>query len=131
MPILRDALILRVAAFMTLTILAVVSLPGWGWLAMPVFLFVVLAWSLLSVSSTALVAGLSPENEGEGMGIFNAITSLSGVIGAGMGGWAANRWGYAAIPAIGTIGVGAGFLVFIAARIGSRQEIRERTEVHQ
>ncbi len=77
------------------------------------FLFVVLAWSLLSVSSTALVASLSPENEGEGMGIFNAVTALSGVIGAVLGGWGANLWGYVAIPIMGIIGVGAGFIVLI------------------
>jgi predicted MFS family arabinose efflux permease len=77
----------------------------------------VLAWSLLSVSSTALVASLSPENEGEGMGIFNAVTALSGVIGAAVGGWAANLWGYAAIPIMGIIGVGAGLIMLLAARV--------------
>jgi predicted MFS family arabinose efflux permease len=64
-----------------------------------------------------LVAGLSPENEGEGMGIFNAVTALSGVIGAGLGGWAANLWGYAAIPVIGIIGVSSGFLILALKRL--------------
>jgi DHA1 family tetracycline resistance protein-like MFS transporter len=116
-PIFRDALVLRIAAFLGLALLSAVSTPGRGWLALLFFSFVVLAWSLLSVSSTALVASLSPENEGEGMGIFNAVTALSGVIGAAVGGWAANLWGYAAIPIMGIIGVGAGLIMLLAARV--------------
>ncbi len=131
LPVLRDALILRITAFLALTILAVVSFPGRGWLAMLFFLFVVLAWSLLSVSSTSLVASLSPKNEGEGIGIFNAVTALSGVIGAGLGGWAANLWGYKVIPIMGIVGVGAGFLVLISTQINSHPVIQEREEVHQ
>ncbi|HUI67656.1 MAG TPA: MFS transporter [Nitrospirota bacterium] len=129
--ILRDALVLRIVAFIALTLLAVISFPGRGWLAMMFFLFVVLAWSFLSVSSTALVAGLSPENEGEGMGIFSAVTALSGVIGAALGGWAANQWGYAVIPIMGIIGVGVGFIVLIVTRFNSHPVIQGRKEVHQ
>jgi MFS family permease len=117
LSMLRGALVLRIVAFIVLTLLAVVSFSERGWLAMLFFLFVVLAWSLLSVCSTALVAGLSPENEGEGMGIFNAVTALSGVIGAGLGGWAANLWGYAAIPVMGIIGVSSGFLILALKRL--------------
>jgi MFS family permease len=131
LSILRGALVLRIAAFILLTLLSVGSFSQRGWLAMLLFFFVVLAWSLLSVSSTALVAGLSPKNEGEGMGIFNAVTALSGVIGAGLGGWAANLWGYVAVPVMGIVGVGAGFLVLIATRINSHPVIQEREEVHQ
>ncbi len=131
LPVLREALVLRIAAFFVLTALAMAPFAGRTWLALLFFLFVVLAWSLLSVSSAALVASLSPENEGEGMGMFNAVTALSGVIGAILGGWAANLWGYAAIPVMGMIGVGAGFLVLIFARFNSHPAILERKEVHQ
>jgi DHA1 family tetracycline resistance protein-like MFS transporter len=117
LPILRDALVLRMLAFLVLTVLTIAPLAGRGWPALLFFLVVVLAWSLLSVSSTALVASLSPENEGEGMGIFNAVTALSGVIGASVGGWVANLWGYAAIPVMGIIGVGAGLIILLATRI--------------
>ena len=119
LAVLRDALSLRIAAFFALTVLARLSLPGRGWLALLFFLFVVLAWSLLSVSSTALVAGLSPKNEGEGMGIFNAVTAVSGVIGAALGGWVAGLWGYAAIPIMGIVGVGAGLVVLSTSRLNS------------
>jgi MFS transporter, DHA1 family, tetracycline resistance protein len=131
LPVLRDALVLRIIAFLVLTILASASLPGRGLLALLFFLFVVLAWSLLSVSSTALVASLSSENEGEGMGIFSAVTALSGVIGAAVGGWAASLWGYAVLPIMGIIGVGAGLIVLIIARSNFPTVIPERKEVHQ
>jgi MFS family permease len=116
-PILRDALGLRVAAFLALSLLAIAPLPGRDWLAMLSFPVVVLAWSLLSVASTALIAALSPENEGEGMGIFNAVTAFSGVLGAALGGWVASLWGYVAVPIMGIVGVGAGLIMLLAARI--------------
>ena len=124
LPILRGALALRIMAFLALTLLAMVSFTGRGWLAMLFFLFVVLAWSLLSVSSTALVASLSPQNEGEGMGIFNAVTALSGVIGAAVGGWAASSWGYVAIPMMSMISVALGFLIML--KINYHPEFSEK-----
>jgi DHA1 family tetracycline resistance protein-like MFS transporter len=117
LPILRGALGMRIVTFLALTILAITSLPNRGWIALLSFLFIVLAWSPLSVSSTALISFLSPKNEGEGIGIFNAVTALSGVIGAAVGGWTANIWGYIAIPVIGFVGVSAGFLVTMAKRL--------------
>jgi len=121
--VLRGALVLRLAAFIVLTLLAVVSIHERGWIALLFFLFVVLAWSLLSVSSTALVASLSPKNEGEGMGIFNAVTALSGVIGAVLGGWGADRWGYVAIPVMGIVGISAGFLILVLTKAKSASEV--------
>ncbi len=126
LAVLRDALALRIIAFIALTVFATEPIPGRGWFAMLFFLVVVLAWSLLSVSSTALAAALSPRNEGEGIGVFNAVTSFSGVIGAALGGWAAGQWGYDIIPVMGIVGVAAGFLMVISKRFDSKCE-----EVHQ
>jgi MFS family permease len=122
LPVLREALVLRVAAFLALTLLAIAPLPGRDWLAMMFFLVVVLAWSLLSVSSTALIAALSPENEGEGMGIFNAVTAFSGVVGAALGGWAASLWGYVAVPVMGIVGAGSGLLLLITTSMLSKSK---------
>ena len=69
------------------------------------FVFVVLAWSFLSVSSTTLTARLTPANEGEGMGSFNATTALAGVIGAVAAGGVAGQWGYGAVPILSAVGV--------------------------
>jgi len=64
-------------------------MPPLGWTRMArlaVTIVVILSWSLLSVSGTALTARLSQGEEGEGMGLFNATTALAGVTGAALGG---------------------------------------------
>lgn len=130
LPIFRDALGLRIAAFLALTILAMAPFAVRGWPAMMFFLLVVLAWSLLSVSSTALIASLSPQNEGEGMGLFNAVTALSGVIGAVLGGWVASLWGYVTIPVMGIVGAASGFLIMLI-KFNSHPESQKGEEAHQ
>ena len=77
--VLQTALMVRFLAFVGLLALGLVQIEHRGWLALSAFVLVVLAWSLLSVSSTALVARLSPLGEGEAMGIFNSTTALAGV----------------------------------------------------
>ena len=108
--VLRAALAVRLLAFLSLLVLAVTHF-GQGWVALLLFLFVVLTWSLLSVSGTALTAHLSPVGAGEGMGIFNAATALAGVVGAVLGGWVSGYWGYNAAIALAMTGVAAS-LVF-------------------
>jgi len=105
--VMQAGLSIRLLAFLSLWVIGV-SRFGQGWLALTGFLFIVLAWSGLSVSGTALTAQLSPVGEGEGMGIFNAVTALAGVIGAALGGWVAEGWGYhgALVLAIGGVGLG-------------------------
>ncbi|HTF99554.1 MAG TPA: MFS transporter, partial [Nitrospirota bacterium] len=110
---LRYGLALRIAAFTVLTVLTLLPVPSRGPFAMTFFPVIVLAWSLLSVSSTALVAVLTPQNEGQGMGVFNAVTALSGVIGAAAGGWAASLWGYEAVPVLGGAGAAAGMAIML------------------
>ena len=92
--VLRAALGVRLLAFGSLLVLAMMALDGQRWLALPIFTVVVLAWPLLSVSSTALTAHLSPVGEGEGMGLYKAVSALAGVIGAALAGALAARWGY-------------------------------------
>ncbi|HSB80927.1 MAG TPA: hypothetical protein VLM91_19260 [Candidatus Methylomirabilis sp.] len=87
------ALGVRLLAFLNLLALGFTHPGGGRWLALLAFLFVVLAWSLLSVSGTALTAELSPGGEGQAMGLFNATTAVAGVIGAALGGWVAGRGG--------------------------------------
>ncbi len=129
--VLREGLFLRIIAFLALIIFAIEPIPKRGWFAMLFFLVVVLAWSLLSVSSTALVASLSPESEGAGMGVFNAVTALSGVIGSVLGGWVANTWGYSSIPVMGILGVSAGFIVLLVSRFKYDPVIQIHEEVRQ
>ena len=108
--VLRAALTVRLLAFFGLFFLGMFHfLPGW--LALPGFLFIVLAWSVLSVSGTALTAQISPVGEGEGMGIFNAATALAGVVGAVLGGWVSGYWGYSGAVALAAAGVGIGVVL--------------------
>jgi len=114
--VLRISIGLRLFAFIGLLWLGFSPAAGsLGLLALLAFAFVVWAWSLMSVSGTTLAARLSPVGEGQGLGIFNAITAVAGVLGALLGGWAAGLWGYNAIVllALGgvALGLGLSFLV--------------------
>jgi DHA1 family tetracycline resistance protein-like MFS transporter len=130
--VFQYGLVLRIAAFGALIALPFSALPGRGPIAMLLFLVIVLAWSLLSVSSTALVASLSTQAEGEAMGVFNAVTALSGVIGAGLGGWLAQAWGYGTIPVMGVAGTASGLLIMlILSRRGPLSGPTSTEEVHQ
>jgi DHA1 family tetracycline resistance protein-like MFS transporter len=104
-PVFDAGLGLRLLAFAGLASLAFVSFPAQNWAAMGSFTVVVLSWSLLSVTGTALTARLSDGGEGEALGAFNAITAVAGVAGSSIGGWAANRWGYVAVPIVAAGGV--------------------------
>ena len=112
--VLQAALVVRLVAFLGLLMLGITSFANLGGLSLLGFLFVVLAWSLLSVTGTALAAQFSPAKEGEGIGVFNASTALAGVAGAGLGGGLAESWGYNAVTVIAVVGVFAGLLLTAA-----------------
>ena len=104
--ILRVSLVLRLLAFAGLLWLGFLPVSSaLGFAALATFGLVVWAWSLMSVSGTALAARLSPIGEGQGLGIFNAVTAVAGVLGAILGGWAAGVWGYSAILVLALLGV--------------------------
>jgi MFS transporter, DHA1 family, tetracycline resistance protein len=110
-PILRVSLVMRLVAFVGLFALGYTHFGFQGWLALVSFAFVVFAWSLMSVSGTSLAASLSPVGEGEGMGIFNAVNALAGVVGAALGGWVAGNWGYATTSIVAVAGVTSGLIL--------------------
>jgi MFS transporter, DHA1 family, tetracycline resistance protein len=104
--VLKNAFSLRWLAFISLLGLRFLPLAGRGWLALLCVIVVILSWSMLSVSGTALTARLSQGGEGEGMGLFNATTALAGVTGAALGGWGAEYWGYhmaLGLPVVGIV----------------------------
>jgi predicted MFS family arabinose efflux permease len=114
--LLRAALGVRLLAFGGLLALSMLPLDGQRWLALPLFTVVVLAWPLLSVSSTALTAHLSPVGEGEGMGLYKAVSALAGVLGAALGGALADRWGYGTSLGLAVAGVALALLLSIQIR---------------
>ena len=115
-PILRVSLVMRLLAFVGLFALGFTHFGFQGWLALVAFAFVVFAWSLMSVSGTALAADLSPVGEGEGMGIFNAVNALAGVVGAALGGWVSGSWGYTTTSIVAVAGVTSGLILSLLFR---------------
>jgi DHA1 family tetracycline resistance protein-like MFS transporter len=116
LPVLRVSLLMRLAAFIGVFALGFAQFGFKGWLALIAFAFVVLVWPLMNVSGTALAADLSPVAEGEGMGIFNAANALAGFIGAALGGWVAQRWGYEVSAVVAVVGVTSGFVLSLLFR---------------
>jgi DHA1 family tetracycline resistance protein-like MFS transporter len=114
--VLRLGFGVRVVAFGVIFGLGTVAGNGAGWLALLSFTFVVLSWSLLSVSGTALAADLSMLGEGEGLGIFNGATAIAGTLGAALGGWVAGQWGYATVSILAIVGVALGLALTLAIR---------------
>jgi MFS family permease len=112
--VLTAGLGVRALAFGSLWALGLTSFAGRGGVALLCVVIVVLSWSLLSVSGTALMARLSHAGEGEGMGLLSATTALAGIAGAALGGWAAELWGYRLALALPVIGVGLGLLLALA-----------------
>ncbi len=106
--VLQAGLGMRLAAWGSLLGLGVSPLPGRGWLALLAFVIGVLSWSLLNVSGSELAARYASGAEGEGMGVFNAVSALANAVGAGLGGWVAWRWGYNGATSLALIGAAGG-----------------------
>ena len=114
--VLRWGVGTRLAAYAAMAVLFFLARSLSGFPVLGLFLVVVLAWSALSVASTALVAQLCSAggSEGEGLGVFNAVTAFAGVAGSAVGGWAAAAWSYGSVPIVATAGTAAGLAVLLA-----------------
>ncbi|HTR80877.1 MAG TPA: MFS transporter [Bacteroidota bacterium] len=128
LPVFRAALAVRALAFLVLVVIGAFSFPLGGPLAVIGFAFVVLAWSLLSVTGTEITAQFSEAHEGEGLGLFNASTGVAGVLGAVIGGWVAGTWGYETVSVLGIGGAVIGILLTAAIKnfFGKPEEKEKR-----
>ena len=113
--VLRVGFGIRLFAILLILVLGIFQVSSLGWAALLGFCLIVLAWSLLSVSSTALAAELSPSGEGTGLGIFNASTALAGMLGSILGGWIASQAGFLAAVIFSTGGILLGLALFLLA----------------
>jgi DHA1 family tetracycline resistance protein-like MFS transporter len=109
--VLETALGIRLLGLSSMLVLGLARPGGESGAVLLAFTLVMLSWSLLIVSGTALAACLSTIGEGEGMGMFNTISALAGVIGAALGGWAAGHWGYIAALGLAVVGVALGLIL--------------------
>jgi predicted MFS family arabinose efflux permease len=121
--VLKGALSLRWLAFISLVGLGFLPFTGRAWLALLCVIVVILSWSMISVSGTALTARLSQGGEGEGMGQFNAATALAGVTGAALGGWVAERWGSHIALGLPVVGIALGLLLTLMVRPVRRSHV--------
>ncbi len=93
-PALAFALLVRVGIFVGF---AAVGRGGGPWLLPLLFALAGITWSFFQLSTTALVSRLAPgELRGQGLGLYNAVAGLGNVIGAALGGYLADAFGYAA-----------------------------------
>ena len=102
--------------FLSLAGLAILCYTGkeqWGILVPIAFAMIPVAWSPLIVGGTALASELTPFGQGEGLGLFNAITALSSVIAAFAAGYIAHRWGYPVVTIFASVIVLIGMLTFV------------------
>jgi predicted MFS family arabinose efflux permease len=101
-PMLQAGFALRGTA---ITILAVAFLSESGGVPLPLalggFFVLVTGWPLLGVSGTALAAQLATGEKGEALGLFNASSSLASAVGAFLGGWAMDIFGYGNVCMVG------------------------------
>jgi MFS family permease len=103
--VLRAGFAVRTLAIAILAVAFLWRLGGVP-LALTGFGVLVLGWPLLGVSGTALAAQLAPGEKGEALGLFNAVSSLAGAVGAFLGGWAMELVGFGAVCLAGAIMVG-------------------------
>jgi MFS family permease len=111
--VLRAGFAARAAAMAILAIAFMAEVDAIP-LALSGFAILVVAWPLLGVAGTALAAELAPGEKGEAIGLFNAISSLAGAVGAFLGGWAMDAVGFgnvclagAAVVALAALYAGA------------------------
>jgi predicted MFS family arabinose efflux permease len=91
--------------------IAFLSQTGHLMLAMAGFVTMVMAWPLLGVSGTALAAQLAPGEKGEALGLFNATSALAGALGAFVGGWATEEFGFGMVCMAGAVIIGVAVLL--------------------
>jgi MFS family permease len=110
--VFRVGLAMRGLGFAGLALLSLVPVFGGQVIAMLAFTLAMLAWPVLSVSSTGLAARLTPIGEGAAMGLLAAVGAVATVLGTFLGGPLVETFGYRVVPMIALAGLlGAELLV--------------------
>jgi predicted MFS family arabinose efflux permease len=76
-----------------------------GWLILAGFALIQFVWPLLSVAANSLSVRLAPTARGEGVGLFNAATSLAASVGSALAGVVFGMSGFAALTGIACLAV--------------------------
>jgi MFS transporter, DHA1 family, multidrug resistance protein len=100
--VLRAGFVVRAIAMAILAAAFLAQISGKP-LGLTGFVLLVMAWPLLGVSSTALVAQNAPGEKGEALGVFNASSSVAAALGAFLGGWGMEMTDYGTICAVSAV----------------------------
>lgn len=114
-PVLRWAMLARVACLGALIVIGMMSGEGRAWPAMAAVAGLTLAWPFLSVGGTLRASELSGSSSGEGLGLFNAVAALAALIGPVLGGQLATITNdYTPVSVLGVAGllIALGLLTF-------------------
>ena len=98
-------LALRFFGFTFLAFALITTLPGEMFIAPSGFLLVMLAWPVLSVSSTALAARLSSISEGAAVGLLSGCGALATVVGTFTSGPLVHAFGYGIVLPLAIAGL--------------------------
>ena len=94
------------ARLLLLAVLAIASLMrfgGIGSLALIGFALIQFVWPLLAVGANSLAVRLAPTARGEGVGLFNAATSLAAAVGSAMAGMVFGDAGFTGLAATAVV----------------------------
>lgn len=114
--VLQIALGARLVTFVVLIGLAGAAFAGREAVVLVAFAVVMLAFPAVSVSSTLLTSALSPVGEGEGLGLYTAVSACAGLGGAVLGGWMAATTGYAATLWLALVAIAASLVLTLFLR---------------
>ncbi len=109
--VLTVSVLVRIVAFLCLWLLTFTAARYPGTASLILFGIIVLAWSPLSVSSTAFTASASTIGEGEAMGLYNTAGSAASIIGSLAGGMIAATAGYRSVPLLAACLLAIGLLI--------------------
>ena len=121
--VLRVGFAVRTAAIAILAAAFLSPFPGVT-AALAGFVVLVLAWPLLGVSGTALVAELACGEKGEALGLFNASSSLAGAAGAFLGGWVMETSGYGMVCLVSALLVALATLFSGPGRVRAQPPVK-------
>ena len=115
-PLAWAGLAVRALAFLGLFLLGSATTDGGGGAALVAFGITTISYALLGTAGPLLTSALTPVKEGEAMGLFMTTSAVGGLLGAALGGWAADRWGYNSVSLIAAVGVGIALALSLPLR---------------
>jgi MFS family permease len=78
-----------------------------GWLALVIFGLIMVAFPFFELTAAVLASKTSPIGQGAGQGGSMAAYALGSIIGAVVGGWLAERYGFASLAGVAVVAAGA------------------------